>query len=190
MLQSVIDNLEVIAADKTKLKAIIIDAEQLNSNDWTVVTWSVVENALIVAKAANDNSKATQTHVDLVVEALQKAIQGLSDVDKSKLAEYISTVKTYKSSEFTRTSWTKVVDMLAKAIVVNENPSAIQSQVDQALVELQSAVNGLVSLTELSSGKTAVASSNAGNGGGKANAPEGAIDHNTTTSWGTDQGPS
>ncbi|WP_438350405.1 glycosyl hydrolase 53 family protein [Paenibacillus sp. FA6] len=188
ILQAVIDQLEVIAADKTQLIAVIAEAEQLNPNDWTAVTWAVVEKALVAARAMNDNSRATQTDVNLAIGALQTAIQGVSNVDKSRLAEFISTVKTYKSSGYTATSWSKLIAALAEASVVNENPNAIQSQVDKALAELQSAVNRLVLLTELSLGKTTSASSNAGNGGGKSNAPEGAIDHNTTTSWGTDQG--
>lgn len=64
-------------ADKTKLRAAIIYADTLDSEDYTSATWATLTAKLTAAKTTNSNVAATQTQVDTAHTELTGAISGL-----------------------------------------------------------------------------------------------------------------
>ncbi|NUU78310.1 glycosyl hydrolase 53 family protein [Paenibacillus xylanilyticus] len=186
-LEAVMQQLEVIPAVRKALEVKIAEAGTFHEADWSPATWTVFSKALAKAKQILADPRATQTEVDKAVASLDKAIQGLSDVDKTMLVQLIEEDQQRSESSYTYRSWNVLQTALQAAIVVRDKPDAVQAEVNQALEQLQQAGRNLVLLEALTTGKTATASSSAGTGGGQDNSPNGAIDSNPNTSWGTDQ---
>ncbi|WP_339273129.1 glycosyl hydrolase 53 family protein [Paenibacillus sp. FSL W8-0426] len=186
-LEEVMLHMEVIPADLTALQAKIEEARTYKEADWSAATWAVLAKALEQAERVWADPRSTQTEVNAAAEKLDKAIQGLSDVDKTALTIRIGEVQQLAESSYTKRSWHALRTALQAAIAVRDKADAIQAEVSQSLADLERAAEGLISLEALTTGKTAEASSSAGTGGGQANSPGGAIDGNPNTSWGTDQ---
>ncbi|MFC4104056.1 glycosyl hydrolase 53 family protein [Paenibacillus xanthanilyticus] len=189
-LTSAIGALDVIPAVKTTLAAAIQEAEALEASDWTAQTWSVLTSALETAKQVFASAKATQTETNEAAASLNAAIDQLSNVDKSALLVLIANVRKLSGSDYVGSTWQSLQTALTSAIAVQANADATQAEVDTALSALEAAKTALRPLVDLTEaeGVIATASSSAGSGGGQNNSPEGAIDANPNTSWGTDQG--
>ncbi|MEI2280222.1 glycosyl hydrolase 53 family protein [Paenibacillus polysaccharolyticus] len=188
-LENVMLQLGVITPELEPLQAIIAEAEKIQQNNWSAATWSVFSKALEHAKSVVANSRATQTDANKATEGLKEAIKALSDVDKTELHQYIQLMQLENESSYTHRSWSVLQQALQHAIQVRDNVATVQSQVNEALDVLKQAFTDLTELRALTTGKEATASSSAGNGGNQDNSPNGAIDDNSNTSWGTDQGP-
>lgn len=186
-LHEVMQQLDVIPAERSTLGAIIAEAKTYKQADWSASTWAVLTKALTRAEQIMADSRATQTEVNTAAKQVEAAIQGLSNVDKTELTQFIGETQQLTESSYTRRSWANLKAALLSAITVRDKQDAIQSEVQGALTTLQKANNNLVLLEALTTSKTATASSSAGTGGGKDNSPGGAIDSDPTTSWGTDQ---
>ncbi|WP_440109645.1 glycosyl hydrolase 53 family protein [Paenibacillus sp. QZ-Y1] len=186
-LEGVILQLGVIAPQLGDLTAKMAEARTYKQEDWSAATWAVLTKALERAEQVIADPRATQTDANTAVKHLNDAIQGLSNVDKTELHKLIGEMQQQNESSYTRRSWTTLKNALQAAIVVRDNTSAVQSEVNSALNGLKQASNDLVLLEALTTGKTATASTSAGTGGGQDNSPGGAIDSNPNTSWGTDQ---
>ncbi|WP_405152972.1 glycosyl hydrolase 53 family protein [Paenibacillus sp. FSL K6-0108] len=186
-LNEVMQHLDVIAANRNALEAIIADAKTYKQADWSAATWAVLTKALARAEQIMADSRATQTEVNTSAKQVEAAIHGLSNVDKTELTQFIGETQQLTESSYTQRSWANLKAALLSAITVRDKQDAIQSEVQGALTTLQKANNNLVLLEALTTSKTATASSSAGTGGGKDNSPGGAIDGDPTTSWGTDQ---
>jgi hypothetical protein len=186
-LERVLSELGVITPDFKQVLAAIQKAETYQQANWSAATWTVFSKALEHAKSVVADPRATQTDANIAVERLEAAIRGLSDVDKTKLLEYIQLMQQENGASYTRRSWSSLQLALQAAIQVRDNAEAKQSDVNTGLDSLKQAFSGLIKLDALTTGKKATASSSAGNGGGKDNSPEGAIDDNPNTSWGTER---
>ncbi|WP_434756506.1 glycosyl hydrolase 53 family protein [Paenibacillus amylolyticus] len=186
-LENVMLQLGVITPKLEPLQATIAEAEKIQQNNWSDATWSVFSKALEHAKSVEANSRATQTDANKATDRLKEAINGLSDVDKTELHQYIQLMQLESESSYTHRSWSVLQQALQHAVQVRDNAVAVQSQVNEAMDTLKQAFTNLVKLEALTTGKTATAYSSAGNGGGKDNAPSGAIDDNPNTSWGTER---
>ncbi|UPK41834.1 glycosyl hydrolase 53 family protein [Paenibacillus pabuli] len=186
-LNEVMQHLDVIAANRDALEAIIADAKTYKQADWSAATWAVLTKALVRAEQVMADPRATQTEVNTSAKQVEAAIHGLSNVDKTELTQFIGETQQLTESSYTQRSWANLNAALLSAITVRDKQDAVQSEVQVALITLQQANNSLVLLEALTTGKTATASSSAGTGGGKDNSPGGAIDSDPTTSWGTDQ---
>ena len=64
-------------ANKTALQEQIEEAEDRNENYYTADTWTKLQEALISAKAVNDEDSASQTEVDEATSALKDALKAL-----------------------------------------------------------------------------------------------------------------
>ncbi|MCL6661546.1 glycosyl hydrolase 53 family protein [Paenibacillus amylolyticus] len=186
-LERVMQLMQVIAPQLDELRANIAVARTYQQADWSAATWAVLTKALEGAEQVLNDPRATQTDANTTVKRLHDAIQGLSNVDKTQLHQYIQQMQQQIKSSYTRRSWSVLEQSLQAAIQVRDNNAVVQSEVNSALSTLKQAFADLVSLEALTTGKTATASSSAGTGGNQANSPEGAIDNNPNTSWGTDQ---
>ncbi|QLG39806.1 glycosyl hydrolase 53 family protein [Paenibacillus sp. E222] len=186
-LHEVMQKLDVIAANRNALEAIIAEAKTYKQADWSAATWAVLTKALTRAEQIMADPRATQTEVNTAAKQVEAAIHGLSNVDKTELTQFIGETQQLTESSYTQRSWANLKAALSSAITVRDKQDAIQAEVQEALTTLQKANNNLVLLEALTTGKTATASSSAGTGGGKDNSPGGAIDSDPTTSWGTDE---
>ncbi|MGC5773184.1 glycosyl hydrolase 53 family protein [Paenibacillus pabuli] len=186
-LNTVMQQMDVIAANRDTLQAIIAEAKTYKQADWSAATWAVLTKALGRAEQVMADPRATQTEVNTAAKQVEAAIHGLSNVDKTELTQFIGEMQQLTESSFTQRSWANLQSALLSAIMVRDKQDAVQNEVQGALTTLQKANNNLVLLEALTTGKTATASSSAGTGGGEANSPGGAIDSNPNTSWGTDQ---
>ncbi|MCM3133184.1 glycosyl hydrolase 53 family protein [Paenibacillus polysaccharolyticus] len=188
-LERVMSELGVITPNLQPLQAAIVKAETYQQSDWSAATWAVLGQALEYAKSVVDDPRATQTDANIAVERLEAAIRGMSNVDKTKLHNYIQLMQQENGASYTRRSWSALQQALEAAIQVRDNAEAKQSDVNAGLDTLKQAFGELIKLDALTTGKKAIASSSAGNGGDKDNSPEGAIDDNPNTSWGTERKP-
>lgn len=80
--------------------------------------------------------------LEAIANALQKA-HGKEVVDKASLAEQIAKADSLVQDDFTDESWGAYTEALEAAQALNENESATQEQVDQAVSALQDAWNAL-----------------------------------------------
>ncbi|WFR60534.1 S-layer homology domain-containing protein [Paenibacillus amylolyticus] len=186
-LEHVMQQMQVIPPQLDELRAKLAEGHTYQQTDWSTATWAVLTKALEGAQQVLDDPRATQTDANTAVKRLHDAIQGLSNVDKTQLHQYIQQMQQQNESSYTRRSWSVLQQSLQASIEVRDNHAAVQSEVNSALSTLKQAFANLVSLEALTTGKTATASSSAGTGGNQANSPEGAIDNNPNTSWGTDK---
>ncbi|NMO94386.1 glycosyl hydrolase 53 family protein [Paenibacillus lemnae] len=187
-LSAIIAGLQIISVNKESLQAAIAEAQGKQQSDWSAYTWTQLQKALQAALDVLNDAQAPQAEVDHTLSALRTALEALSNIDKTELANLIASVRVMDDSSYTQRSWAYVQAALVAAIEVNDRQTVDQEQVELALAELQTALRSLVQLQQLAAGKTAEASTSAGTGGGKSNAPAGAVDDNPNTSWGTDQG--
>lgn len=185
-LEHVMQQMQVIPPQLDELRAKLAEGRTYQQADWSAATWAVLTKALEGADQVLNDPRATQTDANTAVKRLDDAIQGLSNVDKTQLHQYIQQMQQQNESSYTRRSWSVLQQSLQAAIQVRDNQAVVQSEVNSALSTLKQAFTNLVSLEALTTGKTATASSSAGTGGNQANSPEGAIDNNPNTSWGTD----
>ncbi|SFE77458.1 Arabinogalactan endo-1,4-beta-galactosidase [Paenibacillus algorifonticola] len=187
-LASVVAGLEVVPADKAALTQLIADAEAKQEADWSAKSWQALQSALAIARTASGDARATQTVVNQAVTGLQAALNGLSNVDKGTLVTTIVSAEQLDGSEYYAAGWALLQAALGNAKAVNNDDQAVQTAVVAATEALVSAIQALKPLQDIAAFKAATSSSNAGSGGGKSNAPEGAVDQNEGTSWGTDKG--
>lgn len=186
-LEQVMLQMNVIPAKRDALQSKLTDAQTYQESDWSALTWDIFAKALANADKVMKDPRATQTEVNAAEKRLQDAISGLSDVDKTKLALLIGETQQQNESSYTHRSWQTLMDALENANTVRDNQNAVQADVNQAYEALQQANQSLVHLQALTTDKTATASTSAGTGDNQPNSPEGAIDSNPNSSWGTDQ---
>lgn len=133
--------------DKTKLTALIREAENYNEEDHTTDSWASLQEALNQAKAVADDENASQLTVDRAIEQLQTAIDGLEKApavtDKTLLAEMIAAVEKMQKGEYTDESWNALQQQLKDAKAVMNDESAVQDEIDEAVKALETAVRSL-----------------------------------------------
>ncbi len=142
----------VLPVDKTDLSAAIVQAQAKVEEEYTEESWAPFEEALSLAIAVNNNEEATQEQVDEALANLTTAMEALvekegpvdPEVDKTELAAAIVQAQTKNEEDYTVESWAPFEEALSLAIAVNNNEGATQEQVDEALLNLNVAMNALV----------------------------------------------
>ncbi|ASJ56502.1 hypothetical protein BP422_24820 [Brevibacillus formosus] len=137
--------------DKSKLqaKAEQIRSENLKAEDYTTESWGELQKALQKADEVLNDPNATQEAVDAALAALVTAYEGLdkvsTGVDKSKLQAKAEQIKSenLKADDYTTESWEELQNALQKADAVLADPNATQQEVDEALLALTKAREGL-----------------------------------------------
>lgn len=147
---TVIDTYSVQAkqeADKTALQQEITAAEKLNSQDYTSESWKAFSDALGAATQVNNTKYAPQADVNAAVQSLKDAMNALKKVtvaaDKSALQSLYRANQDKTQGSYTNQSWNTFTNALSQAKTLIDNPEAAQSEIDTALKNLQSAVDGL-----------------------------------------------
>jgi len=148
--QSEIDNAEQalrdaivgLTVDKSALQTAIADAGELTETDYSPASWEAVQDALEAAQTIFDNPIATQSEIDAVTQALRDAMTGLT-VDRTTLQNSVEEGKELNEANYTSESWKDLQKALEAAQVVLDNPDAVQSEIDNALEQLNNALTGL-----------------------------------------------
>ena len=131
-------------ADTAELEALIAEAEALNEDEFTPVTWAPFEEILEDAKAVLADLNATQEEVDAAAEALAAALQALTEGgDKSALQAAYDASQALVETAYTAESWAAVPAAQEAAKAVLDDPNATQEDVDAAYEALMNALNTL-----------------------------------------------
>ena len=136
--------IEELKFNKSQLKAVIDQAENKNSEDYTEESWEVFANALAEAKSVFEDEDATPEMVDEACRKLNEAINGLTvKVNKPELKDLIDKVQDKKSEDYTDASWYAFETALEEAKAVLEDEAATSEQISQAYKKLDEAIKGL-----------------------------------------------
>lgn len=138
-------------ANKAQLQAKITAAQSLVPTDYTAGTWANLSSALANAQNVNSNQNATQIEVESATATLNNAINGLvmaAIVDKTALETAITSAITFQKTNwkgyYVLASWDAFTNAISSAKNIDKNASARQSDVNNALANLQSAQSNLV----------------------------------------------
>jgi len=144
-LNSAFSGLALKPVDKTALNALIDEVKNTEKGYYTDDSWNAFQSALIAAQAVAVNSNATQSQVDSALVALNSAFSSLTvkPVNKLALNTRINEVKDIQKGDYTDESWNAFQSALSAALTVAADADATQTQVDGALVDLNSAFSGL-----------------------------------------------
>lgn len=136
-------------ADKTELEALVEEYKALTQGNYTDESWKAFTEALSLAEEVLADIQATQTEIDLMLTSLEEAYKGLTEneisetVDKSSLQTVVDANADRKQGDYTAESWAKFSAALdtAKAVLAKEN--ATQTEVNEALKNLEAAAAAL-----------------------------------------------
>lgn len=121
---------KVVVIDYSALRTQLDSAAQLQENDYTADSWEVL-TAAVAAGITAESSKEQKT-VDLAAQSLEKAVAGLTAIDRSALYAALETVKTSGEAD-------AVLDeCLALADAVRVGEALLESR-DQAAVDAAAA---------------------------------------------------
>lgn len=146
---------EEVTVNKSALDAAIEAAGELKEENYTDASWSTFAEVLEKANVVSQNENANQEAVDEALKALQDSIEGLelksdqetAEVNKNALNAAIEEAETLLADDnkgkYTAKSFENAVDELVEAQKVNSNDDATQGGVDQALKDLQDAIENL-----------------------------------------------
>ncbi|MBY0754499.1 discoidin domain-containing protein [Clostridium sardiniense] len=135
--------------DKEELENLYNANKDRLEEKYTPDSWKIFKTALDNAKIVLDNKDATQEQVNETISNLNDAISKLvdtpeiSEVDKSKLKEIIDKAEAIDASKYTKESIDALNEKLkeVKSILIKEEAS--QEEVDEAVKELQVALDSL-----------------------------------------------
>ncbi|MGE4444306.1 MAG: Ig domain-containing protein, partial [Candidatus Altimarinota bacterium] len=138
---------DVNAIDKTGLNTLISQAEAKTEATYTPTSWAAFFTVLKTAIILRDNVSATQTQVDETIVKLQKAIDNLTEKANfsaltTKLQEAQQLYNT-GSGKYTQESLTKLSQAITSAQTTGANLNATQTEVDNAVVLLTTAIQGI-----------------------------------------------
>lgn len=92
----------------------------------------------------NDNNTEATTEADAATTAEpEPAVEPEVTADKSKLVEALTDAKSYVEDDYTADSYKALQDAITSANDINNKTDASQSEVDNAVLSLNTAINGL-----------------------------------------------
>jgi LPXTG-motif cell wall-anchored protein len=146
-LNKAFSNLELeVSADKSKLQQLVseIKLKVVDMSKFTPGTSAKFNLVLKNAMAVLNNQEATQEEINEVYNSLMRAYLDLRLIpDKSKLEELVNKAKAVDISKFTVESANVLVARLSNARTVLNNEETTQKEVDEAVKELELALNSL-----------------------------------------------
>ncbi|KFI91816.1 beta-galactosidase [Bifidobacterium saguini DSM 23967] len=131
-------------SDKSDLKTALAEAEKLKQSDYTPATWKVFAQALADAEAIVKDDSADQVAVDNALQALTGSQTALVKKASVKALEaVIDLIGKLDSTKFTDESWSALQSAVDAGKKLADDPNAAQSDVDAAVVSIQTAVQHL-----------------------------------------------
>lgn len=133
------------AADFSELKEQYAIYKGLSEEDWTTETWAALENALLVSDPINKNATSTATEIASAAATLKTAINGLKakPADKTALASAIAEAAELVEEDYTPDSWAVFENALSAANVINGMDGVSQTEINNALADLNAAIEAL-----------------------------------------------
>ena len=157
-----IHKLGFVAGDKTTLASLIEAANGINAELDRYVETGKAEftAALEAAQAVYQDGDAMQAEVNEAADNLLKAMLNLRyKADKSILEEVLAEANKIDANAYTEESYATLQAAVEKANEVMANENASQEEVDIAVANLQTAIEGLTSIEEIED-KTSSADNN------------------------------
>ncbi|GAA0076062.1 hypothetical protein UT300005_04400 [Clostridium sp. CTA-5] len=154
-LQTALNNLkekvhDVIKLNKSNLQALYSNNKYKLKGNYTDETWNLFINSLNQAKYILDRDNVTQLDVNNALANLQTAINNLKEKahdvikpNKSNLQALYSNNKYKLKSNYTDETWNLFLNSLNQAKDILDRDDITQSDVDNALANLQTAINNL-----------------------------------------------
>ncbi|MCD8083776.1 MAG: NEAT domain-containing protein, partial [Clostridiales bacterium] len=157
------------AVDKSTLYDLLAEAWTYSSDDYTSESYSALVEALAVATFVYKDSSATSDTVSLAATELQTAILNLVSTtsDESSttssaeelLYSWMQVAAGYSSGDYTEDSWAELATALASARQVYVSASSTSAEKKAAALDIQTAINGLVAVSDSSSDSSTGSSS-------------------------------
>lgn len=124
----------------------IANAEALLEIDYTKASWKVLSDALAAAKAASADATKSQEAVDAAKATLDNAVTALSPVAAvfTVLDTQLTAYDKLDEYDWRSDSWLILVGKVEAGLAVKEQPGVLQSQVNAAAKEIETAIAGLV----------------------------------------------
>lgn len=99
------------------------------------------------------NGSGTNTDLDVKFDYFHSTAGSYLPLpaDKSALSELINEAQVLDESKYTIETWTNLQTVLADAIAIEADPAALQTDVDKAVSDLQSAIDALIYVTATAS---------------------------------------
>jgi hypothetical protein len=133
-------------ADKTALQTAINQANNLSDTNFTIKSWDRLQEVLTTASNLMDNTNASQEEVDAATAALQDALKDLVSI--ADLAQAIAGAELIDTDKLTPESREELLEALNNAREVLADSDANQSDVNQALADLNAAIDAKVNQPE------------------------------------------
>jgi hypothetical protein len=127
-----------IPVDKSLLQIFITQAAAADSELYTTESISALNVAAGIGNQALTSSD--QTVIDTAATGLENALNSLNQ-EKKVLENAIKAVEALKQADYTRDTWTTLVNKLDDAKSVYENANATKEEIDAAAQGLQSAID-------------------------------------------------
>ena len=144
-----IHKLGFIAGDKTELTSLIAAGEEINGelDRYVEAGKSEFIAALKAAQGVYQDGDAMQAEINEVADDLLNAMLNLRyKADKSILEEVVAEADKVDANAYTAESYAVLTAAVKDAKAVLENENATQEEVDVAVTNVQSAMNGLVAV--------------------------------------------
>lgn len=136
--------------DKSDLETLVEEANGYDSEDYTEESFAALTSALTVAEEVLEDDEATEEGVNTAIESLEAAISGLveeqdPEVDSEDLENAVNeaNAEDYDAEDYTAESFEAFTAAIEAAEAVLAYEEATQEDVDTALEELQTAIDGL-----------------------------------------------
>ncbi|WP_195451344.1 NPCBM/NEW2 domain-containing protein [Anaeromassilibacillus sp. 1001302B_160321_C8] len=136
--------LPVYNMNAERLQNHLAGLDSLKESDYTVATWQRLEEAIAAANALLESGNAiTDEQAQEAIAALDAAKEGLRSVNV--LLEQVNKAKCLPEAHYTPESWAPLAEAMEEANALLASVEDVsQSQLDEAAVKLENALNGLV----------------------------------------------
>ncbi|SHI00552.1 fibronectin type III domain-containing protein [Clostridium intestinale] len=137
-----------LKANKEKLTATLNNAKQLKLDIYTKASSKILVDLIEKSQVVLKDDNAEQTTVDELETNINLAIsQLIIKGDKSKLNAKIAEAEVLKQEDYTSATWATLKEALTKAKDTAADEEADQKMVDEAISNLDKAIEGLIKKT-------------------------------------------
>ncbi len=127
-------------ADKSELKELIDNAENIDENQYTPNSMEALQEILEKAKEVYEDANATQQAVDATVETLKAMMDSLVEkADQSQLQKVLQTAKEINEELYTPESVKAFKEVIKEVEVNMPTDNATQEEVEEAIQKIQEA---------------------------------------------------
>ena len=136
-LANAIHMLDFVKGDKSALEALLEEANSHEEENYTTDSWTALQEAVEAATEVMNDENALESDVTEALNNLTNAIGNLVlRADKTRLQTQYDKLDSLDKSVYTEASVAKLVEPMANAKAVLDDPDATQEAVDNAYAEL------------------------------------------------------